>query len=112
MSLESSTLIRVFSSLPEGTYIRNCATVFKDRSDFACSDTTAATLSFIAYEFCKNPNVQAKLRKAIDAAANGKDHLDVEDVQNIPYLDGVINEALRLHPAVCCTPRNILRQND
>ncbi|KAF3053402.1 hypothetical protein E8E11_001257 [Didymella keratinophila] len=66
----------------------------------AGSDTTAATLSFIAYEFCKNPDIQAKLRKAIDAAANGKDHLDVEDVQNIPYLDGVINEALRLHPAV------------
>ncbi|KAL1595502.1 hypothetical protein SLS59_008138 [Nothophoma quercina] len=66
----------------------------------AGSDTTAATLSFIAYEFCKNPDVQAKLRKAIDAAANGKDHLDVEDVQNIPYLDGVINEALRLHPAL------------
>lgn len=69
----------------------------------AGSDTTAATLSFIAYEFCKNPDVQAKLRKAIDAAANGKDHLDVEDVQNIPYLDGVINEALRLHPAVSPT---------
>ncbi|KAL1654432.1 hypothetical protein SLS61_003033 [Didymella pomorum] len=66
----------------------------------AGSDTTAATLSFIAYEFCKNLDVQAKLREVIDAAAHGKDHLDVQDVQNIPYLDGVINEALRLHPAV------------
>ncbi|KAF1929082.1 cytochrome P450 [Didymella exigua CBS 183.55] len=66
----------------------------------AGSDTTAATLSFISYELCKHAGVQAKLRKAVDAAANGKNHLDVEDVQNIPYLDGVINEVLRLHPAV------------
>jgi cytochrome P450 len=64
------------------------------------SDTTAATLSFIAYEFCKNPHVQVKLRMEIDAVTSGKPHLDVEDVQNIPYLDGVINEALRLHPSV------------
>jgi cytochrome P450 len=57
-------------------------------------------LSFIAYEFCKNPEVQSKCRKAIDAVTIGKEHLDIEDVQSIPYLDGVINEALRLHPAV------------
>jgi hypothetical protein len=109
MSLESLTLIRVFSSLPEGKCIRSCPSFLETRSDLASSDTTAATLSFIAYEFCKNLDVQAKLREVIDAAANGKDHLDVQDVQNIPYLDGVINEALRLHPAVCCTPSNILR---
>ncbi|KAH6637784.1 cytochrome P450 [Boeremia exigua] len=66
----------------------------------AGSDTTAATLSFIAYELCKNPAVQLKLRAAIDAICPSKAHLDVDDVQNIPYLDGVINEALRLHPAV------------
>lgn len=74
------------------------------------SDTTAATLSFIAYEFCKKPELQTKCRKAIDAATSGKSHLDVEDVQNIPYLDGVINEALRLHPAVSLTFVTIAHQ--
>ncbi|UPX19180.1 Tryprostatin B 6-hydroxylase [Ascochyta rabiei] len=66
----------------------------------AGSGTTAITLSFIAYELCKNPQVQAKLRKKLDAAPKGTAHLDVEDVQNTPYLDGVINEAMRLHPVV------------
>ncbi|KAH7095576.1 cytochrome P450 [Paraphoma chrysanthemicola] len=66
----------------------------------AGSDTTAATLAWIAYELCKNPSIQAKLRKEIDATAPKKSFLDVDDVANCAYLDGVINEALRLHPAV------------
>jgi cytochrome P450 len=66
------------------------------------SDTTAATLAWIAYELCKQPKIQAKLRKQIDAIAPAsKSHLDVDDVANCAFLDDVINEALRLHPAVC-----------
>ena len=67
------------------------------------SDTTAATLAWITYELCKQPKVQVKLRKEIDAIAPSKSHLDVDDVANCAFLDGVINEALRLHPAVCLT---------
>ncbi|KAI8939307.1 hypothetical protein NX059_003097 [Plenodomus lindquistii] len=66
----------------------------------AGSDTTAATLSWIAYELCKNPKVQSKLRKEIDAAVSKKGFLDVDEVATIPYLDAVINETMRLHPAV------------
>ncbi|CAO2656425.1 Nn.00g052280.m01.CDS01 [Neocucurbitaria sp. VM-36] len=66
----------------------------------AGSDTTAATLAWISYELCKNLNIQAKLRKAIDAIEPKKSHLDVHDVASCAFLDGVINEALRLHPAV------------
>jgi cytochrome P450 len=67
------------------------------------SDTTAATLAWIAYELCKQPKIQAKLRKEIDAIAPSKSFLNVEDVANCAFLDGVINEALRLHPAVLLT---------
>jgi len=66
----------------------------------ASSDTTAATLSWIAYELCKNPKVQSKLREEINTAVPKQGFLDVEDVANIPYLDGLINETLRLHPSV------------
>lgn len=66
----------------------------------AGSDTTAATLAWIAYELCKDPKIQAKLRKQIDAIEPSKAHLDVADVGDCAFLDGVINEALRLHPAV------------
>jgi cytochrome P450 len=66
----------------------------------AGSDTAAATLTWLTYELCKNPDKQKKLRQIIDQAAGDKTFLEATDVAEIPYLDGVINEALRLHPAV------------
>jgi cytochrome P450 len=68
---------------------------------FIRSDTVSATLAWIAYELCKNPDIQTKLQKHLDAILPSKSHLDVEDVMNCAFLDGVINEALRLHPPVC-----------
>jgi hypothetical protein len=72
---------------------------FSDTDDTS-SDTVAATLSYLLYELCRNPKTQAKLRTAIDATEPNKAHLDVEDVTECAFLDGVINETLRLHPAV------------
>ncbi|KAF1956545.1 cytochrome P450 [Byssothecium circinans] len=66
----------------------------------AGSDTTATTLTFIMYELCNNPDVQKRLRETIDKVAPEKSFLEVEDVANIPYLQGVINEGLRMWPAV------------
>jgi cytochrome P450 len=64
------------------------------------SDTTAATLTWLLYELCKNPTVQTKLRNTVDQIKPEKAFLDAEDLTNCPYLDAVINETLRLHPAV------------
>lgn len=74
-------------------------------TDMIISDTVAATLSFLLYELCKNLETQAKLRTAIDEIETKKAHLNVEDVTECAYLDGVINETLRLHPAVSIHPR-------
>jgi hypothetical protein len=89
-----------------GRYVRMTFYAFRRYSGetgiliFTTSDTTAATLAWIVYELCKQPAIQAKLREQIDAIAPFKSHLDVEDVANCAFLDGVIHEALRLHPAV------------
>lgn len=66
----------------------------------AGSDTTAATLTWLFYELCKDLAVQAKLRDAVDQIKPEKVFLDADDLTDCPYLDGAINEALRLHPAV------------
>lgn len=64
------------------------------------SDTTSATLTWLFYELCKNPSALRKLQGIVDGIAPGKSFLDAEDLTNCPHLDGVIHEAMRLHPAV------------
>lgn len=69
----------------------------------AGSDTTAITLSGIFYHLLKNPASFQRLRKEIDdAAATGKisDPIAFKETQELSYLQAVIKEGLRLHPAV------------
>ncbi|XP_072957616.1 cytochrome P450 76A1 [Typha angustifolia] len=62
-------------------------------------DTTAGTMEWAMAELINHPEVmrkaQAELRGSI---ATNKEHLEERDVLNLPYLKGVINETLRLHP--------------
>ncbi|KAF5264218.1 hypothetical protein FOXYS1_5004 [Fusarium oxysporum] len=63
----------------------------------AGSDTTAITLSAAFYYIYRNPEVLAKLRSEIDQRS---DPVTFEQSQTMPYLQAVINETLRIHPAV------------
>lgn len=68
----------------------------------AGSDTTALSLSSIIYHLTQNPQVVRKLREEIDTfAADGKisDPVTYKESQTMPYLQAVIKEALRVHPA-------------
>ena len=67
----------------------------------AGSDTTAATLSYVFYHLAKDPSQLEKLRGEL----KGND-LSVQSVRDLNHLNGVINEALRLHPPV---PSGVLR---
>lgn len=66
----------------------------------AGSDTTHATMTWLVWELCTHMDIQAKLRKVIDQIVPEKRFLDTSDVSDCLLLDGAINEALRLHPAV------------
>ncbi|GAD96765.1 predicted protein [Paecilomyces variotii No. 5] len=69
----------------------------------AGSDTTAISLRAVLYYTLKNPRVYAKLREELDdATGSGRISSPVtwKESQELPYLDAVIKEALRLHPAV------------
>ncbi|KAK3070210.1 hypothetical protein LTR53_010858 [Teratosphaeriaceae sp. CCFEE 6253] len=70
---------------------------------FAGSDTTAASLRAIFYYLCRTPEAHAKLLAEIDDAdAKGElsDPVTFAEAQNLRYLQAVIKEALRMHPAV------------
>ena len=68
-------------------------------------DTTAGTLSFIFFELSRNPRVFEKLKEEIYATfGKGEDaaveEITFESLKKCEYLKYVINEALRMYPAV------------
>lgn len=69
----------------------------------AGSDTTAITLSSSLYYLYKHPEKLAKLRHELDTmAAEGRisDPITFKEAQSMPYLQAVIKEGFRMHPAV------------
>jgi cytochrome P450 len=72
----------------------------------AGSDTTAISIRAIIYYLLKNPNTLQKLRDEIDQRRKeGKlsDPVKLNEADDMPYLQAVMYEALRLHPAVGMT---------
>jgi cytochrome P450 len=68
----------------------------------AGSDTTAITLSAILYYLLKNPKTFDALRQEIDERQReGKisHFITFKESQEMPYLQAVMKEALRMHPA-------------
>ncbi|CAG7993093.1 unnamed protein product [Penicillium olsonii] len=70
----------------------------------AGSDTTAISLRAIIYHTLKNPRVAEILQQELSVAIDeGRISIPVswrQSQEQLPYLDAVIKEALRLHPAV------------
>lgn len=66
----------------------------------AGSDTTAAALTFIFYYLAVDPKLVEKLRAELTSLTNTEESFDLRAVQNAPLLNGVIYEALRMHPPV------------
>jgi len=65
----------------------------------AGSDTTSNSSCAITYYLARYPRVQEKLQKELDEALGASDDTvtTYEQVKRLPYLDAVVNEALRIH---------------
>jgi len=67
----------------------------------AGSETTATTFAAIFYYMCRYPSVLRKLQGLLDAAMpNGPRDWSYEKAKSVTYLDDIINETLRLKPAL------------
>lgn len=69
----------------------------------AGSDTTAITLSSILYNLLKSPKSLQRLRAELEEFERkgqcGNPNVSFKEAQSIPYLQAVIKEGLRVHPA-------------
>ena len=99
-----SKLFAVHKEKPEYDY--NGVVSMATSNIFAGSDTTAISIRAIIYHLLKNPDCKRKLMEDIDQRRrNGtlSDPVKLEEANHMPYLQAIMYEALRLHPAVGMT---------
>ena len=62
-------------------------------------ETTSTTLSFVSHHLAINPEIQDKLQQEIDSVWPDENQmLSYETVHEMPYLDMVLAESLRMYP--------------
>lgn len=66
----------------------------------AGSETTATTLASVLFFLAKCPEVQKTLQKKVDMAFPKRSDWTYDKVKRITYIDDIINETLRLKPAL------------
>lgn len=65
----------------------------------AGTETTANTLSWVCHLLGQHPEVQERVRAEVDTALDGRP-IGMEDLRKLGYTRQVLNETLRLYPAV------------
>ncbi|KAK1292699.1 Cytochrome P450 93A3 [Acorus calamus] len=64
----------------------------------AGSDTTAAVLEWALSELINNPTIQHKAQQELDSVVGKHRLVEESDIPNLPYLQSIVKETLRLHP--------------
>ena len=72
---------------------------------FAGHDTTAATVAWLFVSICRHPDVYEKLQQEIDENLGQRVPEADELFNEMPYLDMVVKETLRLYPPAWFGPR-------
>jgi cytochrome P450 len=77
---------------------------------FAGHDTSTSTLTFMMYELARRPDVVERLQEEQDRVLGG-DTPDLETLErDMPYLEMVLDEVLRLYPPAWIGPRRAVRE--
>jgi cytochrome P450 len=77
---------------------------------FAGHDTSTSTLSFMMYELARHPEVVARLREEQERVLEGAVPTAERLEREMPYLDMVLDEVLRLYPPAWIGPRRAVRE--
>lgn len=74
---------------------------------WAGHESSVAALSFILYELSSRPDVQQKLQEEVTSVVGSNGKLQYEHMSKLPYVNAVVDEALRLHPPAIWTNREV-----
>ncbi|XP_066150436.1 probable cytochrome P450 6a14 [Euwallacea fornicatus] len=73
-------------------------------------ETSSSTQTFALYELAVNPKVQERLRKEIDTVLEKfEGHVGYDSINEMKYLDMVVDETLRKYPIFPILPRKSIR---
>ncbi|KIK83375.1 hypothetical protein PAXRUDRAFT_832071 [Paxillus rubicundulus Ve08.2h10] len=94
---ENDLLTRLVSAHAAGSIARDELMDHISMFIMAGSETTAQSLAYAIWELALNPHVQTRLREEVMAYRGSPSYDDLHT--QLPYLDAVTREVLRLHPA-------------
>lgn len=77
---------------------------------FAGHDTSTSTLSFMMYELARHPDALVRLLEEQDRVLAGATPTVDQLERELPYLDMVLDEVLRLYPPAWIGPRRAVRE--
>ena len=77
---------------------------------FAGHDTSTSTISFLFYELARHPRALARLQAEQDEVLGGRPPTADQLFGELPYLDMVLDETLRLYPPAWIGPRRAVRE--
>jgi cytochrome P450 len=77
---------------------------------FAGHDTSTSTLTFMMHELARHPDVVERLCEEQDRALGGAAPTVDQLEREMPYLDMVLDEVLRLYPPAWIGPRRAVRE--
>ncbi|KAB1227452.1 Licodione synthase [Morella rubra] len=75
----------------------------------AGTDTKANTIEWAVAELINNPKVLKKVRQEIDSVVQNNRLVNESDIPNLPYIQAIMTEILRLHPAAPLIPRKCIK---
>ncbi|KAL8516814.1 hypothetical protein ACS0TY_015172 [Phlomoides rotata] len=76
---------------------------------FAGSETTSISIEWGFAELLRSPHTFKKLREELDRVVGLNRQVEEKDMENLPYLQAVVKETLRLHPVLpLLLPRNTM----
>ncbi|GKV37579.1 hypothetical protein SLEP1_g45597 [Rubroshorea leprosula] len=80
---------------------------------FAGSETSNSSIEWAMAELLRHPESMREVKEELDRVIGPNRKVEESDTENLPYLQAVIKETLRLHPAVpLMLPRNAMEERN